>query len=126
MKFISTKTHGFLDYIMGLLMVTAPWLLGCDRGRPETSVFVVLGFFVVLYSLLTRYDLGLIKAIPMPWHLALDFVVGLFLAASPWLLHFSHVVSTPHVIIGILEIGAALFTQTRAQRPEEHARATQA
>jgi hypothetical protein len=48
----------------------------------------------------------------MQGHLALDLIAGIFLAVSPWLFGFSDYVYLPHLILGLLEIGAALFTQT--------------
>lgn len=111
MRFISTKTHGVVDYLMGLLLIAAPWLLDFAAGGAETWVPVILGASALVYSLLTNYELGLVKSIPMPTHLMLDLVSGIFLAASPWLFGFADVVYLPHLILGILEIGAALMTQ---------------
>ena len=113
MRFISTRTHGWLDYSVGLLMIFAPWLFNFAGGGAETWIFVVLGAAALLYSLLTRYELGLIKAIPMRAHLTLDFLSGVLLALSPWLFGFADLVATPHVVFGLFEIGAALCTQTQ-------------
>jgi hypothetical protein len=112
MRFIPTRVHGIIDYVMGVLLIVAPWVLGFNQGGAETWVPVVLGAGVIVYSLLTRYELGVIKAIPMPVHLGLDIAGGAILAVSPWLFGFADQVWMPHVILGILEIGVALFTQT--------------
>ncbi len=32
MKFIKTKTHGFIDYGAGILLIVSPWLLGYTSG----------------------------------------------------------------------------------------------
>ena len=42
----------------------------------------------------------------------LDLLSGLLLAASPWLFGFSEFVYVPHLVLGLLEIGAALMTKT--------------
>jgi hypothetical protein len=42
----------------------------------------------------------------------LDYASGVLLAASPWLFGFADYVWEPHLILGILEIGAAMFTKT--------------
>lgn len=47
----------------------------------------------------------------MPAHLALDAGSGVLLLASPWLLGFAEFVLWPHVLIGLMEIGAALTTR---------------
>ncbi|MRR30530.1 hypothetical protein EG834_09460, partial [bacterium] len=110
MRFIPTRTHGVLDYIMGLLLIAVPWLLDFARGGAETWVPVILGVGVLVYSLLTHYELGVVRLIPMPTHLLLNLVGGAFLAVSPWLFGFADYVWAPHLIFGLLEVGAALMT----------------
>lgn len=112
MRFIPTRVHGFMDYAMSVLLIAAPWLFGFARGGAETWVPVVLGAGALLYSLFTDYELGLVRTLPMPVHLGLDAGAGLLLAASPWLFGFSDFVYLPHLILGILELGAALMTET--------------
>ena len=73
---------------------------------------VALGAGALLYSLLTDYELGLVRALPMTLHLGLDFCSGALLAVSPWLFGFADDVWLPHVAFGLFEIGAALLTQT--------------
>jgi hypothetical protein len=112
MRFIGTKTHGYLDYIMGALLIAAPWIFDFDRGGAETWVPVVLGAGAILYSLLTDYELGASRQISMKTHLTLDIISGAFLAASPWIFGFADYVWAPHLILGLIEIGAGLFTKT--------------
>ncbi len=38
MRSIPTRVHGVLDYLVGLLLIGAPWLLGFERGGAETWV----------------------------------------------------------------------------------------
>jgi hypothetical protein len=102
-----------MDYLGGLMLIVAPWLLGFARGGAETWVPVTLGVVMLVASALTRYELGLVRVIPMPVHLSLDIVLGAFLALSPWLLGFAPYVWAPHLVFGLLEIGAGLCTETR-------------
>jgi hypothetical protein len=111
MRWIATKTHGYLDYIMGILLIAAPWIFGFARDGAETWVPVVLGAAVIIYSLLTDYELGLSPLISMRTHLTLDLMGGALLAASPWIFGFADYIWQPHLILGILEIGAALMTK---------------
>lgn len=113
MRFIDTRTHGIADYIVGALLIVAPYLLGFADGGPAQWVPQLLGVGAILYSLLTDYELGAVRAIPMPVHLGLDFASGLLLAASPWLFGFAGEVFWPHLILGLVEIGASLTTETR-------------
>jgi hypothetical protein len=110
MRFISTKAHGVMDYLMGILLIASPWLFNFAGGGAETWVPVVLGASTVIYSLLTDYELGISRTLSMRTHLTLDLVSGILLALSPWLFGFSEFVYLPHLILGILEIGASLMT----------------
>ena len=114
MRFIPTKTHGYLDYIVGLLLIAAPWLFDFYRDGAETWVPVILGVATFIYSLMTDYELGASKMISMRTHLTIDLVSGIFLAASPWIFGFDEYVWAPHLIVGIFEIVASLCT--RAER----------
>jgi Cu/Ag efflux pump CusA len=115
MKPIDTKTHGYIDYVMGILLVIAPYILNFNLSAIESKIFYVLGITAVLYSLLTRYELGLIKMIPMKVHLMLDALSVALLAASPWLFGFANTVYIPHLILGLVEIGAALMTNAKSK-----------
>ena len=110
MRFISTKAHGVLDYLVGVILIAAPWVLGFARQGAETWVPVILGAGAILYSLMTNYELGMAKVISMRTHLGLDLMAGMFLALSPWIFGFNDVVYLPHLILGIAEVGASLMT----------------
>ena len=111
MRIIPTRVHGVMDYLMGAVLIIAPWLLRF-RPDPESWVPIAVGAGALVYSLLTRYELGVYGLIPMPVHLGLDAVSGLFLLASPWLFGFADHVWVPHVVLGVAELGAALMTHT--------------
>jgi hypothetical protein len=110
MRVIPTRVHGILDYLVGAFLIAAPWILGFARGGAETWVPVVLGIGAIVYSLMTNYELGVSKTLSMRTHLNLDLLSGAFLAISPWLFGFNEYVYMPHLILGIMEIGAALLT----------------
>lgn len=110
MRFIPTRTHAIMDYLMGVVLIIAPWIFGFALGGAETWVPVILGIATLVYSLMTDYEFSLTRRIPMPTHLGLDLGAGLFLAVSPWLFGFADVVWGPHVILGLIEIVASLTT----------------
>lgn len=112
MKFTATKVHGFIDYIVGILLIALPWIIGLDPSAPQGSVPIALGITALVYSIFTKYELGLIRVIPMYLHLTLDIISGFILAISPWLFGFSDEVFLPHLIVGLFEIVAALVTRT--------------
>jgi hypothetical protein len=112
MRFLPTGVHGVLDYLIGVLLIVAPWLFGFAEGGIETWLPIILGAGVILYSLFTDYEMGAVKSLSMPAHLWLDGLGGALLAVSPWLFGFNDLVVWPHLVVGLLEIGAALMTKT--------------
>ncbi len=124
MRFLSTKSHGVMDYLMGIVLIAAPWLLGFAEGGAETWVPVAIGVAMLGLSMLTNYEMGIIKTVPMPLHLTIDLMSGLLLAASPWLFGFADRVYLPHLILGIAEIGASLITQKTPAFSNDRDRAT--
>jgi hypothetical protein len=71
-------------------------------------------------ALMTDYELGASRQISMRTHLTIDLISGALLAASPWLFGFNEYVWEPHLILGILEIGAALTTKLHPRGERTH------
>lgn len=111
MRFIPTRIHGILDYLVGALLIAAPWIFHFYHGGAETWVPVTLGIAAFVYSLLTDYELGAARMLSMPAHLWLDLLSGIVLAASPWLFGFSDYVYLPHLVLGLFEVLASLTTK---------------
>jgi hypothetical protein len=101
-----------LDYLLGALLIGAPWLFGFADGGAAQWTPVVLGAAVLLYSLFTDYELGVVKRLQIPAHLLLDAVGGLALAVSPWMLGFDERVWIPHVALGLVQVATAAITNT--------------
>lgn len=112
MRIISTRTHGILDYIVGVVLIIAPFIFDFATGGAAMWIPMLVGAATILYSLATNYECGAWPLLPMKAHLALDLLGGVLLSTSPWLFGFADFVVTPHVIFGVLEIGAALLTRT--------------
>lgn len=98
---IPTRVHGVIDYVVALILIAAPFLLGFADGGEAQYVTMGLGAFVIVYSLLTKYELGAIGLLSFSTHLALDVVFALALIGSPWLFGFSNLVWWPHVLFGV-------------------------
>ncbi len=118
---ISTMVHGILDYVTAPTLIALPRILGWDQK--VTLLFNGTGVGVLAYSVLTRYELGLVKVLPMKVHLAIDMASGGMLALSPFILlkkRERNVATTATLVgLGLYEIAAGLLTQT--QSPVEQA-----
>lgn len=129
MRFLPTKIHGALDYIVGIALILAPNLFHFSAvGGPAVWIPRVLGVGLIVYSIFTNYEWGVIRKLPMRYHLAVDFVAAAFLAASPFLFGFTHHgfnAWLPHVVVGAAVILVVLVSQTQPgsirQRPAKDA-----
>jgi len=124
MKFIPTRVHGILDYVVGAMIIAAPWLFGFDDVEAAKWVTLSSGASALLYSLCTDYEFGAFKLIPMNVHLILDILSGLFMIASPWIFGFADELWMPQVAIGCLEIFAALMTRTKGMQRQLESQTT--
>jgi hypothetical protein len=120
-RFIPTGIHAYFDYIGGLGLLAAPFVFGFySVGGAAVIIPMLLGVGLILYSLLTNYELGIpgLKFIPMSAHLTFDFVASAFLAISPFLFGFINQAPNawlPHIIAGVTVILLVLVSQTRYQ-----------
>ena len=111
-KPISTKEHGVLDLLTVGTLTTVPRVFGWEDR--VTGLLTGASAGMLGYSLLTRYQMGLIKLIPMPAHLALDGVSGTMLLGAPLLLRRKRPAVVAALLgLGAFEIAAALLTKTR-------------
>lgn len=108
---ISSKIHAVLDYLVGILLIAAPWLLGFTDNSTATMVPVILGASTLLYSLFTNYEYSIARMLPYKIHLAIDLVAGIVLLGSPWLFGFSDRIYLPHVILGAFEIVVVMMSR---------------
>ncbi len=114
MRFIPTKFHAPLDYIVGVVLIAAPWIFQYSDSGAATTISIVLGIGLIAYSLVTDYELGVWKVAPMAVHNVIDVVAGALLAASPWLFGFADEGANfwaPFVVIGVAAIFLGLTTK---------------
>jgi hypothetical protein len=114
MRFISTRLHAPLDYIVGALLIAAPWIFQFSDDSTPTIISIVLGVGLIAYSLFTNYELGVWKVAPMAVHNLFDIAAGALLAASPWLFGFADDGANawaPFVVVGVAAILLGLTTK---------------
>jgi hypothetical protein len=111
MRYIPTTVHGILDYgsVGGLLAL--PRLMGWSTRVTQLLTGAALG--TLLYSMLTRYELGLVKVLPMQGHLALDGMQGTLMCGAAALLREEDTVTRAGLVgIGMFELGASMMSKT--------------
>jgi hypothetical protein len=108
---ISSRTHGILDYAMVVVLLALPRLFGWSDLL--TTLFTAMAAGMLIYSLMTDYEMGACPAIELRHHRRLDTTVGmvlliaalLFTEQAPW-------VQLLMGFLGLAEIGIARLTGT--------------
>lgn len=122
LRFVPTGVHAYFDYVGGIGLLALPFVFGFfSMGGIVVILPMVLGAGLIIYSLLTNYELGIpgVKFIPMVAHLIFDFVASALLALSPFIFGFSNRplnVWVPDVVLGIVVILLVLVSQTHYQQ----------
>jgi hypothetical protein len=115
LRLIPTSVHGTLDYLASGVNLGFPALLELDDAPTAALIPRLDGLAGAGYSLITDYELGLLKVLPMRAHLILDAAKGALLASSPWLFGFAKKGPRywlPHVLMGTADILAAMTSKT--------------
>jgi len=111
-----------ISYSVSGLLLAAPELLGLKQVPLAALAPRAAGATALSYSLLTDFELGARRVLPLRIHLALDAAGGALLAAAPWLLGFAaegRRFWMPHLLAGSGVTGVAALSRTE---PDDDAR----
>jgi hypothetical protein len=118
---MNIRTHNVLDYVIAIALILAPYVFGFSNIQFARDVFLVLGLTLAGYSLLTEYEYSFGKIIPLPMHMTLDVVSGVFLMLAPMIYEYREELSgfqyALHFVMGAGVIALVLFTERRAEPP---------
>ncbi len=106
---ISTRMHGVLDYLSTAGMVALSRRPGWGGGPRQ--VLTADGTAALLYSILTRYQFGLLHIIPMSVHLTLDAAGGAVLCVAGLQSDNGKAVRAGLISLGLFEIAVAFLTE---------------
>jgi SPW repeat len=131
---IPLTVHALAEPILAALFIAAPWLFGFDDIGAATAISIVAGLAVLLVGMSTDWKIAMVRKIPLPVHMALDFGLGVFLIASPFLFGFADESSALvfFLVLGIGLLLSALGTRwtpdspVAAPPPSRSSRATRA
>lgn len=114
-KFVPSKIHGVLDYLVDVVLVSVPLVM--DFGKSSSFALyipIAIGILNLLYSLCTEYHFGLLKVIPFKSHLALDFLVGIPLIITAVFVGINSLAGGFNLLMGVGIILAVLFSKNDA------------
>jgi FtsH-binding integral membrane protein len=114
---ISRFLHGAIEYLAGVLLIAAPFLLSFDSGA-ATAVSIIAGVLVIAIAASTDGPSSLINSIPMATHILLDFALAAGLIASPFLFGFSDdgTATAFFLVLGVLHLLVTIATRFKPAR----------
>lgn len=115
---IPAFVHGLIEYAAGGLLIAAPFLFAFDSDT-ATAVSIVAGVAVLIIAASTAMSTGLIKSIPVPAHVILDYALAILLIASPFLFGFDDdsTATAFFIVLGVVHL--LLTIATRFLREED-------
>jgi len=113
--FISKTAYGFLNYALGALLITSPWLFGFVHATNAGAVLfpVYIGWLYLIMALFSDNPLGVrqLRVLPVQMHNCVDVLMGSFLLALPFTYAFCAQVFWPHFLLGLVMLVKGIFTQ---------------
>ena len=85
---IPAAVHGLLEYVAGVALIAAPFLLDFDSGA-ATAASIVVGVLVLAVAASTAGPTSIVNQIPVSAHLVVDYLLVALLIASPFIFGFS-------------------------------------
>ena len=124
MRFLPTRLHAWGDYLTVPVLFALPAVFDFgEAGGAATMVCVVAGAAVLMLTLMTNYEGGVLRAVPMPVHLLIDGALGVALLAAAAGFAFAYDADdafrawVPLAAVGAGELVASLVTKKRAIVP---------
>lgn len=77
MNILTSKSHGILDYLFSIFLLSSPTLFQMEGNL--CTITYVLGVAHLLTTMFTRFEFGLIKIIPFRIHGLIEIFVALVL-----------------------------------------------
>src|SRR3954451_3304765 len=121
---IPAFVHGLLEYVAGIFLVAAPFLLSYDSDG-ATAVSIVAGVVILMFTASSALTTGLIKSIPVQAHVVFDYIVAALLIASPFIFAFTDDGTGTAVVIALgvvhllTPIATGFIREPKSQRRAE-------
>ena len=109
MKLKIRITFGVLNYLTSIVQMAIPFVFPDELHVSAQVALILSGTFIMVASLLSNYELGVLKLISFREHLMVAIVVGLFLTFSPFVLGFYEQGFLLHTLSGLTIGGFASY-----------------
>jgi hypothetical protein len=117
--------HGLLEYVAGVLLIAAPFVLTFDSDT-ATGIAIAAGVVVLIVNASTALPTGLVKSIPVAAHVMLDYVLAILLIVSPFVFAFDDdgTATAFFLVLGIVHLLLTIATRFIRDEPRGRAPAT--
>jgi hypothetical protein len=109
---IPRVAHGAIEYVAAVAFIVVPLLLDY-RSDAAVAISIVVGVVILVVAATTEGPTSLINQIPVAAHVVLDYLLAVFLIASPFLFGFGDETAP---LIFFLALGIAHLLLTIATR----------
>ncbi len=117
--------HGIIEYLAAILFIAAPFIFSFDEDT-ATAVSLIVGVIVLIIAASTAWRTGLINSIPVQAHVMLDYVLAIFLIASPFVLGFTDDAAF-FIVLGVVHLLVTIATRfMREETPPRRRRSSPA
>ena len=94
----------------GLWLILSPWLLNFSDSETASTNALLIGFLIILAEVFTLSALGALEEL-------VDFILGLWLLVSPWILGLSNSAARINfIVVGLLAVGLAIYELWETRR----------
>ena len=115
--------HGIVEYLAAILFIAAPFLFTFDEDA-AVAVSLVVGVVMLIVAACTHWQTGLIDTISVHAHAMLDYLLAIFLIASPFIFGFDDdgTAVAFFIVAGVLYLLLTIATRfVKEERPPRRA-----
>jgi hypothetical protein len=104
--------HGVVEYLVAILFIAAPFLFDFEEDAP-VAVSLVVGVAMLIIAACTHWQTGLIDTISVHAHVMLDYLIAIFLIASPFIFGFDDdgTAVAFFIVVGVLYLLLTIATR---------------
>lgn len=115
MNKLTTRNHGYLDFVTVLIFLGAPSFFGFT-SVPATLAYLLAAVHLAM-TLATDFPFGVVRMIPFPIHGWVERIVGPLLILIPFIPGFSDASAARYfyIAIGVVIIAVGLLTDYNAK-----------
>jgi hypothetical protein len=107
-KLLDARAHALVDYGLVLILALGPTVLRFE-GMAEVACYV-LAMAWFSFALMTRYGLGVARAIPFGVHGVVELIFAIGVVLAPWIVGFDGLGRSFFLSVGVLYGAAFVLT----------------